>query len=525
MSPAGPHPRRCGWPWILVAAAALAAGADGWVSAASPFARLGLMGDSAATADQFAWLDILYLAARLVAFVLAPSVIAAVGARRSAAAAALALAAACAAAAASASLPWLYGARLLQGAAGGLLLTAAQSLLFEAVSPRRQALAQAIFALGAVVVPTSVAPGLDGLLVDELSWRWIFAAAVPAGLLAAAGFGLARTPKRTPARAWRRPGLAPAAALAVAAWGAAWLASQGERWDWFSAPQALLVGVAAAAALALFPLLDRRAAAPLVQPAVFRNQGFAFGVVVSLVAGFALTGSAFLVPAFALKVLGWPATQAGLLLLPSGAFCAAGLLAAGVLIGRPGFPPLRIVPVGIASFMAAMWLMAHAAQETGAADLAAPLLLRGAGLGLLFVALTMITLGSVRPARIPQAVALFNLAKQAGGLAGLAGLQTYLAHETAWNAAVLAGDLLPGSALLEGRRSLLAAALGQGGLDPASAAAAAVAVLQRSISGQAAVLAFDDAFLLLALMFLAAAPVLVAWKLVLPRLARAAAAS
>src|SRR5690606_38432519 len=122
------------------------------------------------------------------------------------------------------------------------------------------------------------------------------------------------------------------AALTLALSSAAWLLSQGNRWDWLENGRVAKVLGLAVIAFLFVADRQRRARTPLLDLALFRNDDFAFAFAVSFVAGAALFGSAFLIPTFALSVLGMTPTEAGALLLPSGLVFAATLFVVALLI-------------------------------------------------------------------------------------------------------------------------------------------------------------------------------------------------
>ncbi|HEY9549995.1 MAG TPA: MFS transporter, partial [Kiloniellaceae bacterium] len=250
----------------------------------------------------------------------------------------------------------------------------------------------------------------------------------------------------------------------------------------------------------------------LIDFGVLRDAHFAFGFIVSFVAGGALFGSAYIIPAFALSVIDLGPTHTGLLQLPGAAVLGLGLLSVGSLIQFGKVPPMAFIPLGILCFMAAMWMLSDLTVESGAPDMTAPLLLRGLGLSFLFIPLTLITLCDLRRPLIAHGVALFNVGRQVGGLVGIAGLSTYLDHQAALNRGILASYLAPGNPALAERQDKVAALLAARGYDPAEAVSAAIAVLQKTLQAQVAVLSFSEAFLALALLFVVAAPILVSIK-------------
>src|SRR3546814_16597505 len=100
--------------------------------------------------------------------------------------------------------------------------------------------------------------------------------------------------------------------------------------------------------------------------------------------------SDLVIPAFAVSVLGFSPTEAGELLLPSGACFLATLLFAAHMMQARGLPPVATVPFGVFSIMVAMWTLSGSNGEGGAADMMPAILPRGFGLGFLFLSLTQI---------------------------------------------------------------------------------------------------------------------------------------
>jgi DHA2 family multidrug resistance protein len=298
---------------------------------------------------------------------------------------------------------------------------------------------------------------------------------------------------------------------------AAWLLSQGSRWDWLAEARVAKVLGLAVIAFLFVAYRQRRACEPLLDLALFRNDDFAFAFVVSFVAGAALFGSAFLIPTFALSVLGVTPTEAGALLLPSGVVFAATLFAAALLMQFRRVPPVATVPFGILSMMIAMWMLSGSTLESGSHDMMAALLLRGFGLGCLFLSITLIAFSRLAPSHLAFGIGLFNIGRQLGGLIGVAGLQTLIDHQAASNRTVLGAVLTPGSQSLTARVAEYSALLVERGMDPGPAALAARSLLARSLSGQGTAIAFNTAFAAVALMFIAAVPIIVAVKVMLAR--------
>jgi MFS transporter, DHA2 family, multidrug resistance protein len=505
--------------WMLIAGISIAALADAMAGTAVSTGRLDMIGDIHATPDELAWLDVGYTAAKFIAFAMAPWLINRLSGTVAVRAATGILALGCGLAALTLDTNLLTALRLLQGFAGGVLLVSGQTALFQMFHPRKQPLIQSLFAIGAVVAPAAFVPLMSGWIIDSWSWNWIFLTAFATALVAlalvVAGGELRDVEASSGGFDWL--GLT---FLTVSAAALTYVLSQGSRWNWFDESHICVLTAAGTAALAVFVIsLFGRHRDKLIELSVFRDQDFAFAFPVSLVAGFALSGSAYVIPSFAVSVLGMTATDAGWLLLPSGFLFIAALLLVALLVGIGNVPPIATVPFGILIFMTAMWMLSRSNGESGAADMSLAILLRGLGLGLLFLSLTLIALARPPRATLVYGVALFNIGRLAGGQIGIASLQTLIDHQTAQNLAVLGANLTNGRPAVIDRLAQIGSLLAAKGVEPGSVGKAATSLLGRQVATQAAVISFETAFFTIALLFAAAAPVLVAYKIVLGRLA------
>lgn len=482
-----------------------------------------IMGDTSATPDEFAWLDVGYTAFKLIGFMAAPWLLTRVNPRGLAVGSTLVMGAACGLAAVTARLDLLIALRIVQGLSGAALLVAGQMLIFMLYPRSRQPVLQALFAMGSVVAPATIAPALQGWLIDSHSWPWIFFGIVPVAMAAVGLMLLAEGPP--PAKAPHRPldwiGLL---LISVALFCLTYVLSQGSRWDWFEEPH--IVWLTVASVVAFLAFLGQQAMARgrgLLDVSLFKSEDFCFAFAVSFVAGAALFGSGFLIPAFAVSVLAVTPTEAGQLLLPSGASFAGALLIAAFLFQGRRVPPIATVPFGILMIMAAMWMLSNSTSESGAGDMTAAILLRGLGLGFLFLSLTLTAFMHLDNGNLAAGMGLFNTGRQLGGLMGVAWLQTLIDHNVAGNLTVLAAHVTQGVSAVGERLATTTAMLMGKGMDAAPAGRAAMALLDKAVIGQSTVIAFDTAFNAVALIFVVAAPMLVTFRICLHKFAHQAA--
>lgn len=364
---------------LLIAGIVLATLTDAIASTVLSLGRGYIAGDIHTTPDEFAWLDIGYTAVKLIGFLVTSWLMQRVDAHRLVVGSTLVMGIACGVTAITSRPDLLVALRMVQGLSGAILLVAGQAIIFHTYPRSRQPILQALFAMGSVVAPATAAPALQGWLIDSRSWTWIFLSVVPvaaaaAGLLLAADGLKCATPVRRPLD-WIGLSL-----VSLVLFCLTYVLNQGSRWNWFEAPNILWPAAIGAAALMAF--LGQQIVAGgrgLIDFTPFRSEDFTFAFIVSFVAGAALFGSAFLIPSFAISVLAFRPTDAGLLLLPSGAFFFGTLLIAVFLVQVRRIPPVATVPLGIVTIMVAMWMLSGSTSESGARDMMAAVLLRGLG--------------------------------------------------------------------------------------------------------------------------------------------------
>lgn len=501
--------------WMIAIGLTLAVLMDALNGTIFTIARPHIMGDAGATPDEVSWVNLAYLMAKLACLPAAAWIVDRFGETRILLwSLTVVLLASLVAALTLDPIPFIT-ARIAQGAAGAGLLIAAQTILFRLFPKARQGLVQALYALGVVMAPTTLAPAVQGWLIEDFSWTWVFwlnAGLAPAALLCLLPFRtmLPNTRRAGPAFDWIGFGCFSLSMTALV-----YVLLTGARWNWFDAPHIVLWTVIGLAALAIvvYRLVAGGDRTGFFDRSVFSNAHFSFGFFVSFFAGFALFGSAFLIPAFALNVLAMPPKAAGLLLLPSSLAVGIGLLFAGTLVTVKKLNPLKFVPFGVAFFMIALWVLSWSGLESGMHDMGGWLLLRGLSLGLLFLAVTLITLNDLAPRHIASGIGLFNFGRQMGGVLGISFLNACLEHQIALNRRVLIENINPASQQFQERKAALTEAFMARSFDPGLADQAAAAVIQKSIKAQVAVLSFNEGFFTLMLLFVVAVPLILAFKL------------
>ena len=157
-------------------------------------------------------------------------------------------------------------------------------------------------------------------------------------------------------------------------------------------------------------------------------------------------------------------------------------------------------------YISAMWMLGHLTPQSGQSDTQLGLLVRGLGLGLVFIPISTTAFASLKGAQIAQGAALYNLMRQLGGSFGIAILTTYVTNMTEFHRYNLVSSLYQGNGTLDQRVAGIAGGLLSKGLSPDAAHSAALALVSHTVEAQAMTMAYNNAFILLGLTFLLALP-------------------
>ncbi len=468
-----------------------------------------MMGNLGATLDEIAWVSTGYIVANVIVLPLTSWLSERFGRRNYYTGSIVLFTAASFLAGNAHTLEELVAARVLQGLGGGALISTAQAILFDVFPLAERGTAMAIFGMGVMVGPT-LGPTLGGWITDNYSWPWIFYINLPLGVLAALlTWRYVPEPehRRTPAGQVDWLGLA----LLIAGVGALQiLLERGESRDWFEAREIRVEAAVAAVALVAFVWRELRAPHPVVDLRILRNRQLTAGVTFGLTLGFGLYASVFALPVFLQTLLGYGAWDTGKVILP-GALASAATMA---VVGRQGHRAdgRALVVAGAGLFMASMWMHYHFTLDIGKRDLLWPMILRGVGLGVIFVPLSQLTVASLHPAQYAQGTGLFNLSRQLGGSFGIAVAATLITRFTEQSRTALLPHLAPSEPAVRAWLEAAAHQLGRFGGSPAEVRLKTSALLEAVLHRQASVVAFEKVFLVMGLSLVASLPLLLLFR-------------
>jgi EmrB/QacA subfamily drug resistance transporter len=312
----------------------------------------------------------------------------------------------------------LVGARILQGAGGGMLTPTGMAMLYRTFPPAERVRASRI-----LTVPTALAPALGpvvgGLLVTAASWQWVFYVNVPIGI-AGFIFGAVFLPEH------REPGAGrfdlPGFGLAGAGLAALMYAlSEGPSHGW-SSPLILSTGLAGIVLLAALVRVESRVPEPMIHFRLLTDRLFASTTAIMFTGAMAFLGSLYLVALFLQDGLGLSALNAGLSTFPEALGVMAGAQIAARVYPRAG--PRRMMTGGMLGVAAATALMITVGPGTSLWWMRALMLLLGLSWAQALVPLQAAAFATITPAATGAASTLFNTGRQLGMAAGVAILTT-----------------------------------------------------------------------------------------------------
>ena len=282
------------------------------------------------------------------------------------------------------SMEMLIAFRALQGIGGGVLMGNAFSVSGDLFPPSERGKFIGVFA-GVFGVGGLIGPLLGGLIVDALSWRWVFWGTLPLALLAFVAIALIMPWLRPPPRKviidWLGIGAMLLALMpAMLALG---FVSTGR--GWLDLEVLAMFGLSGFGLLA-FIAAERRAPEPILPGALFRNHTFRVSALVMMVVGGGLFGVSFFLAYYMQGVLGYTPTASGLLLSTEIIALVVTASLAGQVHSRTGrYKALALLAAVLITIGG--WLMTQLTTETAAVDVVWRLIVFGCGLGLLYPSL------------------------------------------------------------------------------------------------------------------------------------------
>jgi EmrB/QacA subfamily drug resistance transporter len=319
---------------------------------------------------------------------------------------------------------WLLAARTAQGAGAAVIAPTALSLIsttFPEGPPRNRAMGvYSAMSIGGAAVGLMA----GGLLTTYLSWRWVLFANVPIGIATALLAPRVLAESRRRRGRFDFPGaITSTLGLAALVYGLTSAATSQNGTSHWGDSKVIISLTAAVVLLAAFIVIEARSEHALMPLRIFRNRDRSAANLIMLFVGTAQFGMFFFLTIFVQTVWGYSALKTGTGYLPMVAAIMVTVWVSVKLVPRIGARPLLLAGSAVGAG-GMYWLSRISEHSTYAGGLLGPMLVTGAGLGMLSMPLTLVAMNRVDERDAGLASSLRNVGQQVGGSIGLAILGT-----------------------------------------------------------------------------------------------------
>jgi DHA2 family multidrug resistance protein len=349
---------------------------------------------------------------------------------------------------------------------------------------------------------------LGGYIVDNFSWPYIFYINIPLGIIATLlTLTFVRSPKYGEKLKSNQVDWIGIILLASFIGSLQFVLEHGQQDDWFNSPLITALSTLSLFGFILFIWRQLVYKHPIVNLSVLKDGNLRIGTLMSFILGFGLYGSTLIIPIYTQSILRWTATDAGLLLIPGSITTAIMMPFVGRMIQK-GVPQSYMVGVGFLSFFLFTFMMHNVmTPDTGVEHMFWPLILRGVGLGLLFVPITTLSLSTLKGKNIGEGAAFTGMMRQLGGSFGIAIITTFITRFTQKHRVDLIANLDGSNFEIQQRLMQLQKGFMAKGFTVNESLKKAYQVFEFNILKQSTVLAYMDIFLYLGILFLFCIPI------------------
>ena len=316
------------------------------------------------------------------------------------------------------SIGELIAFRILQGVGGGMLTPVGTAMLFRAFPQEERARASTVLIIPTVIAP-ALGPIIGGLLIDNLSWRWIFYVNVPIGIFGFIFGALYLRESKEPTA-----GRFDVAGFTLAATGLAgmlYALSQGPERGWVSS-QVLITGIVGMILTAIMVIVELRIDQPMLTLRLYRDRMFRNSNMINTLSYASFAAFLFLLPQFLQTLLGYSALESGLTTFPQ----AVGVILASQFVGKMyhTIGPRRLVAIGLLCVSLSNIPFMFVSLDVSQTAIRILMFLRGISMAFAFVPLQAATYANIAKSDTGRASAIFSTQRQASAAIGVALLAT-----------------------------------------------------------------------------------------------------
>jgi DHA2 family multidrug resistance protein len=378
----------------------------------------------------------------------------------------------------------------------------AQAVLLESFPQEKRGQAMAAYGMGIIVAPI-IGPILGGWITDNYSWRWIFYINVPIGIfgLMMQNMFLEDPPylKRDTKAKVDYFGLA----LMIIGLGAFQLViDKGQEVDWLADNWIRLGTFIFTLAFPLFAWWELRRKNPFMNLRLLKSRNLAVGTALMAVQGAVMMGSTSMLPIFMQQLLGYPAFQSGMSMMPRGIGSMLSMIVISWLVSK--FGNRIMILCGFAGLATTLIIFSGLNLDIARSNIMTPLFFNGLVMGFTFVPLTTLTMANMRQSDIQQASGIFSLLRNIGASVGISLMFTMQSRMAQVHQSVLASNISPYGQQFQ----VWSAQVGQLVSNPM----AAYGLAYKAVAVQSVMMSFMDCFRWLAYAAILAMPLIALFK-------------
>jgi len=285
---------------------------------------------------------------------------------------------------------------------------------------------------------------------------------------------------------------------------------EGQKEDWFSSHFIVIFAAITVICLVSVVFWELRQKHPVIDFRILKERNFTIATLAMLVLGFVLYGSSMLLPMMLQTLMGYTAMMSGLVLSPGGLVICVLMPLVGMLLRR--YQARWLVICGVMISVTGLVIMSKFNLYIDYQTAVRSRIVQSAGLAFLFVPISTVAFALIPREKMNYATGFYNLARNIGGSSGIAAATTLLARRAQYHQQVLIAHMTPYDAVYREALGRSAALLRIHGSSGADAGARAQAMLYGGMLRQSNMLAFSDAFWVMAMLFLAIIPLMLLMK-------------
>lgn len=355
------------------------------------------------------------------------------------------------------SLDQMILARVLQGLGGGAIVPVAQSILLENFPIEKRRMAMSIFGVGIIIAPI-IGPVLGGWITDNYNWHWIFYINVPLGFISAfLANRFVEDPPFARKKAGQKIDFVGFSFLII------WLVTlqtvldKGNNADWFNTPWVCWTLGASMIAMFVFIISQLVNHKSILDLKVFRDKNFCFGTILMFFVMAVLYSSISIMPLFLQNLLKYSAFLSGYSMMPRGVGSVIAIIITGAFAKK--IDDRFLIAIGLCLLGTASLIFGMTNLQISMINIIIPNFVFGLGMGFCMIAISTLSVATLKPEQMTNATGIQALLKNIGGAVGMSVVATMISRFGQAHQFSMVGYLNPLNPAFQAKVSGMTAAL------------------------------------------------------------------